>query len=71
MKLQPTEEHRLKKVPKYMIYEDPADKKTHFIILKNYFTNNSELKRVKENLGNCKYDKFIICEPKLRRNVLY
>ena len=45
-----------------MIYEDPADKKTHFLVLRNYETDDSELKRVKENKYNSKYDKFVIYE---------
>ena len=35
-----------------MIYEDSADKKIHFLILRNYYTDDSELKRVKENMDN-------------------
>ena len=64
MKLKPTKKHKFKAVPKYIIYEDPADKKTHFLALRNYYTNDSELKRVKENKYNSKYDKFVIYETK-------
>ena len=45
-----------------MIYVYPADKKTNFLILRNYYTNDSELKRVKENKYNSKYGKFVIYE---------
>ena len=62
MKLQPTKKHRFKAVPKYIIYKDSLDKKTHFLTLRNYYTNDSELKRVKENKYNSKYDKFVIYE---------
>ena len=40
-----------------MIYENPVDKRTYFLILRNYYTDNSEFYRVKENKGNSKYDK--------------
>ena len=52
MKFQPTKKHQFKAVPKYMIYEDCADKKSHFLILRNYYTDDLELKRVKENMDN-------------------
>ena len=45
-----------------MIYEDPADKKTYFPTLRSYYTDDSELKRVKENRYNSRYYKFVIYE---------
>ena len=50
---------KFKAATKYMIHKDPADKKTHFIILRNYYTDYSELKRVKKNKGNCKYENLL------------
>ena len=45
-----------------MICKDLVDKMTHFLILRKYHTDDSELKIVKENMHNSKYDKFIIYE---------
>ena len=39
-----------------MIYEAPPNKKTRFKVLMNYYINDSELKRFKENKGNSKYN---------------
>ena len=60
MKLQSAKKHKFKAVPKFMIYDDPVDKETQFLTLMNYYTDDSELKRVKENKYNSKYDKFVI-----------
>ena len=45
-----------------MIYEVPADMRIHSLTLRNYYTDDFELKRVKENKYNSKYDKFVIYE---------
>ena len=62
MKLQPTKKYKFKSVLKYMIFEDTANKKTHFLTLRTYYTDDSELKRVNENKHDSKYDKFVIYE---------
>ena len=49
MKLQPTKKHEFKGVPRSMIYEDSIDDKTYFQALMNYYIDDEELKRVKEN----------------------
>ena len=39
-----------------IIWKNLFDKKTYFLTLKNYYTDELELKRIKENKGNRKYD---------------
>ena len=46
MMLQPTKKHKFKAVPKYMIYEDTSDKEIHFLALRNYYSDDSELERI-------------------------